>query len=56
MMTKDMIRCIAIDGTDGSGKTTIVEALKDIYNVIVLPRFYSMQMVPTDPQERKRGF
>lgn len=56
MMTKDMIRCIAIDGTDGSGKTTIVEALKDIYNVIVLPRFYSMQMVPTDPQERKAWF
>lgn len=51
-----MIKCISIDGPDGSGKSTLIELLREEYDVITLPRFYSMGMVPEDPNERKVWF
>lgn len=51
-----MIKCISVDGPDGSGKSTLIANLCDIYNVIMLPRFYSMGMVPADSEERKLWF
>ena len=51
-----MIPCISIDGVDGSGKTTLIQNLSKQYNVITLPRFYSMGMVPGDQEERCQWF
>lgn len=51
-----MIKCISIDGPDGSGKSTLIELLNKEYEVITLPRFYSMGMVPTDSEERRNWF
>ena len=51
-----MVKCISIDGPDGSGKSTLIELLREEYDVITLPRFYSMGMVPEDPNERTIWF
>lgn len=51
-----MIKCISIDGPDGSGKSTLIDLLSEEYDVITLPRFYTMGMVPIDPNERKVWF
>ena len=51
-----MVKCISIDGPDGSGKSTLIELLREEYDVITLPRFYSMGMVPEDPNERRIWF
>ena len=51
-----MIFCISIDGVDGAGKTTLVEALGKKYNVVTLPRFYCMGMAPQERHERKNWF
>ncbi len=51
-----MIRCISIDGPDGSGKSTLIELLSKEYQVVTLPRFYSMGMAPLDSEERKNWF
>lgn len=51
-----MIKCISIDGPDGSGKSTLIDLLSKEFQVVTLPRFYSMGMAPLDPEERKRWF
>ena len=51
-----MIPCVSVDGIDGSGKTTLIKRLSEVYNVVTLPRFYSMGMVPVDSSERKHWF
>lgn len=51
-----MIPCISIDGVDGSGKTTLIQNLSKRYNIITLPRFYLMGMVPGDYEERCQWF
>lgn len=51
-----MIKCISIDGPDGSGKSTLIELLSQEYEVVTVPRFYSMGMAPLDPEERKNWF
>ena len=51
-----MFLCISVDGVDGAGKTTLVEALCREYNVATLPRFHCMGMVPQGRGERKNWF
>lgn len=51
-----MIKCISIDGVDGSGKTTLVNELSKYYNTIQVPRYYFGGMVPTDSKERTIWF
>ena len=51
-----MFFCISVDGVDGAGKTTLVEALCREYNVATLPRFHCMGMVPQGRYERKDWF
>lgn len=51
-----MIKCISIDGPDGSGKSTLVELLSNEYEIVTLPKYYSMGMTPVDPEERKKWF
>ena len=51
-----MIKCISLDGVDGAGKTTIVSALSNYYNVVQVPKFYCMEMVPYDVNERINWF
>jgi hypothetical protein len=54
--TKPKIQCVSIDGTDGVGKTTLIESLKEKFNVVVVPKFYHLGMVPMGYEERKKWF
>ena len=47
---------ISFDGTDGVGKTTLINYLSNNYKVAELPRFYSCGAVPLDPNERRNWF
>ena len=50
------IPCIAVDGIDGSGKTTLIQGLMRHFEVALLPRFYGFGMVPIAESERKQWF
>ena len=51
-----MIKCVSIDGVDGSGKTTLANELSKYFNTIQVPRYYFSGMVPTDSNERTIWF
>lgn len=51
-----MIKCVSIDGPDGSGKSTLISGLSEVYNVAALPRFYMTGIVPIEPEERREWF
>ncbi len=56
MVNNSLIYSIAFDGTDGSGKTSLINKLSENFFVVSLPRFYAMGAVPLDPLERKNWF
>lgn len=51
-----LIPCLSIDGIDGAGKTSLVEALARSYKVVTLPKFHAFGAVPAEARERLDWF